>query len=193
MATDFYAPAVRFGMPGKLFAAPLGTTEPADETAAWGVGWIPLGYTSEGSTINYEITLENVEVAEELDVFARVTTGRNATIEVALAEVTLKNLRTVFNGGIIAGDGAAWSLEPPDLGKEQRIMLGWDAMPDVTDNDLRFVFRQCLQGGSIGMANRKGVEKQTLTANFQLEKPSDPTNIGAKLFKIMGAAELNPT
>jgi len=188
---DFQAAAVRFGKPGKLWAAGLTATEPVDEKTAWGVGWICLGYTTEGSVINYEITLDNVEVAEELDVFARVTTGRDASVEMALAEMTLKNLNIVFNGGIIpdaAQDGAAWEVEPPDMGDESRIMLGWDAYPDAADNDLRFIFRQCLQGGSVSIANRKGTELSTLPANFQLEKPAT----GKKLFKIMGAGALNP-
>lgn len=185
---DFNAAAVRFGKPGKLYIAPLGTTEPATAIAAWPAGWVPLGYTDEGSTLSYEINTDNVEVAEELDVLARVTTGRNASVEFALAEVTYRNLTLAFNGGVIAGDGSAWSFEPPDIGAEVRVMLGWDAIPTVASNDLRAVFRQCLQGGSISLENRKGATKSTISANFMLEKPAT----GAKLMKLMGSAVLNP-
>ncbi len=185
---DFNAAAVRFGKPGKLFIAPLGTTEPTTVTAAWGAGWIPLGYTDEGSAFNYEVSTDNVEVAEELDVLARVTTGRDASVEFALAEITKRNLNIAFNGGIVLGDGLAWSFEPPDLGTETRVMIGWDSMPVAANNDLRIIFRQCLQGGSIGLENRKGATKSTISANFQLEKPAT----GAKILKIMGAAVLNP-
>lgn len=185
---DFNAAAVRFGKPGKLYIAPLGTTEPATVTAAWPAGWVPLGYTDEGSAFNYEISTDNVEVAEELDVLARVTTGRDASVEFAMAEITYRNLTIAFNGGIIVGDGTQWSFEPPDLGNETRVMIGWDAMPTVASNDLRVLFRQCLQGGSLGLENRKGATKSTIAANFQLEKPAN----GAKLLKIMGSAVLNP-
>lgn len=185
---NFNAAAVRFGKPGILRIAPLGTTEPTNETAAWAAGWVTLGYTDEGSSFNYEISTDNVEVAEELDVLARVTTGRDASVEIALAEVTKKNLTIAFNGGVIAGDGLAWTFEPPDLGSEVRVMLGWDASPTVGTNDLRIVFRQCFQGGSVGLENRKGATKQTITTNFQLEKPAT----GAKLLKIWGAGALNP-
>jgi hypothetical protein len=187
--TDFHAAAVRFGKPGKLRIAPLGTTEPTGVATAWGAGWVPLGYTDEGSAFNYNINTDNVEVAEELDVLARVTTGRDASVEFALAEITYRNLTIAFNGGIIVGDDTAWTFEPPDLGNEQRVMLGWDASPDYATNDLRIVFRQCLQGGSLGLENRKGATKSTISANFQLEKPTS----GAKLLKIWGAAALNPT
>jgi hypothetical protein len=185
---DFNAAAVRFGKPGKLRIAPLGTTEPTDTTSAWPAGWIPLGYTDEGSVFNYEISTDNVEVAEELDILARVTTGRDASVEFALAEITKRNLNIAFNGGIIVGDGLAWEFEPPDLGSETRVMLGWDAGFNVATNDLRMIFRQCLQGGSIGLENRKGATKSTISANFQLEKPAS----GAKLLKILGGANLNP-
>ena len=185
---DFNAAAVRFGKPGKLYIAPIGTAEPADEKAVWGAGWVPLGYTDEGSVFNYELSVDNVEVAEELDPLARVTTGRDASIEFALAEITLKNLTIAFNGGPVVGDGLVWEFEPPDLGAEQRVMIGWDAYNAVADNDLRMIFRRCLQGGSIGMENRKGVTKSLIAANFQLEKPLD----GKKILIILGSGNLNP-
>ena len=185
---DFNSAAVRFGKPGILRIAPIGTTEPTSTTTAWAAGWVPLGYTDEGSSFNYEISTENVEVAEELDVLARVTTGRDASVEFALAEITKRNLNIAFNGGIIAGDGLAWEFEPPDLGNEVRVMIGWDANPNVAANDLRIIFRRCLQGGSIGLENRKGATKSTISASFQLEKPTD----GKKLLKILGGPTLNP-
>jgi hypothetical protein len=188
----FYGGAVRFGMPGVLRVAPIGTAEPLTEKAAWPAGWVSLGYTDEGSVINYELSSDNVEVAEELDVFARVTTGRDASVEFALAEMTYLNLQIAFNGGILpAGDqdGGAWEFEPPDLGSEQPVMLGWDALPDLTKNDLRYIFRQCLQTGSLGMENRKGATKSTIPVTFALEKPDS----GLRLLKVMGAGLLNPS
>jgi hypothetical protein len=187
----FYGDAVRFGMPGVLRVAPLETDEPAKVNDPWPDGWIPLGYTDEGSVINYELSSDNVEVAEELDVFARVTTGRDASVEFALAEMTYLNLNIAFNGGILeAGDqdGLDWTFEPPDLGSEQRIMLGWDALPDTPKNDLRYVFRQCLQNGSLGMENRKGATKSTIPVTFALEKPDS----GLRLLKVFGFQTLNP-
>lgn len=185
---DFNAAAVRFGKPGKLYIANVDADEPTTYNDAWPAGWVPLGYTDEGSAFNYEISTDNVEVAEELDVLARVTTGRDASVEFALAELTQKNLSIAFNGGIIVGDGLDWEFEPPDLGDEQRVMIGWDAAKDPVKNDLRMIFRQCLQGGSIGIENRKGATKSTITANFQLEKPAN----GKKLLRISGAGVLNP-
>lgn len=191
---DFHAAAVRFGKPGKLYIAPLEsapgvpTTEPGATDDAWPTGWVPLGYTDEGSVFNYELSVDNVEVAEELDPIARVTTGRDASVEFALAELTYRNLTIAFNGGIVTGDGMEWEFEPPDLGNEERVMVGWDASFDPLTNDLRMIFRRCLQGGSLGIENRKGTTKSVIASTFQLEKPLD----GSPLLKIMGSGVLNP-
>lgn len=186
---DFHSAAVRFGKPGKLYIAPLGTSEPTSVSSAWPSGWVCLGYTAEGSAFSSEITAENVEVAEELEPIAVTTTGRVSSVEVALAEITKRNLNIAFNSGtIVTPDGQNWTFEPPDLGDETRVMLGWDAMKDPATNDLRFLFRRVLQVGSLGLNNRKGAEKSTLSSRFQLEKPAD----GSKQFKIFGAGTLNP-
>lgn len=184
---DFNAAAVRFGLPGILRVAPLGTSEPTTYSSAWPAGWVTLGYTAEGSAFNYSLSSDNVEVAEELDILARVTTGRDGSVDVALAEMTRRNLNIAYNGGVVLGDGAAWEFEPPDLGEEVRVMLGWDAYADTGDNDLRFIFRKCFQSGSVSIENRKGATKSTIGVSFGLEKPT-----GAKIMKIMGASTLNP-
>ena len=70
-------------------------------------------------------------------------------------------------------------------------MIGWDAYPDIADNDLRFIFRRCLQGGTVTMENRKGVTKQTIAVTFQLEKPEPVAGVDVPILKILGAADLN--
>lgn len=192
---NFHAAAVRFGKPGLLYIAPLGSTEPTTVSSAWGSGWVPLGYTDAGSTFSYSTTVDKVEVAEELDPIAYTTTGREATIDVSLAEMTLKNLNIAFNGGLVSvaggtiGDSQNFYFEPPALGTEQRVMLGWDANPTAANNDLRFLFRRVLNGGSLTIENKKGTAKQLIVCKFSLEKPAD----GSALLKIFGAGStLNP-
>jgi hypothetical protein len=201
----FSTAAVRFGKPGALWVAPIGSAEPADEHAVWGTGWFKLGYTDAGSTFAYDITTANVEVEEELDVIATVTTARAAHVTAALAQITFQNLMIAMNGGILTSSdtGEAWTFEPPELGDEVRVMLGWDAYkgavtaavtgpPAVAagypQNDLRMVFRKVFQGGSVSMSNRKGNTKSTIPVDFKLEKPDN----GGRLLKIMGSASLNP-
>ncbi len=136
--------------------------------------------------------------------FARVTTGRNASVEAALAEKTYQNLLIAYNGGIIGapdaadgtpqfygttpGTGTDWEFEPPELGAEVRIMVAWDEVYEPANNKLRIIFRKVYAGGTVAIENRKGTTKSVIPVTFFLEKPDD----GKPVFKIMGAAELNP-
>lgn len=189
---DFHSAAVRFGKPGKLYIAPLGTAEPTTVSDAWPTGWVALGYTETGSTFNYNIETASVSVAEVLDVFAYTTTGRTASVVTALAEVTKRNLNLVFNNGVISGSGVGdssnWVFEPPALGAEVRVMLGWDANATAANNDLRFLFRQVIQSGQLSIANQKGAAIAGLATTFNLEVPAT----GLAVLKIYGAGALNP-
>jgi hypothetical protein len=166
--------------PGKLYIAVLGTTEPADLTTPWASispNWIPLGYTAEGSTFNYSVDSENVEVAEELDPVAVALTSREMNLDFALAEITARNLKTALNGGTITAGTGIVTFEPPDLGEEVRTMLGWES-EDATE---RWVYRKCLQTGGMEMSRQKGAAKATISCSFKLEKPTS----GAKPFKAI--------
>src|SRR5687768_9470760 len=106
--------------PGKLYIAVLGTTEPTDLTTPWesvSASWIPLGYTDEGSALNYSVDSEPVEVAEELDPVAVALTSRELTLDFALAEITASNLKRALNGGTITAGSGIVVFEPPDLGE----------------------------------------------------------------------------
>ncbi|MET8866536.1 hypothetical protein ABZW11_26660 [Nonomuraea sp. NPDC004580] len=166
--------------PGSLYAAVLGTTEPTDLTTPWetvSAAWIPLGYTEEGSTFNYSVDSENVEVAEELDPVAVALTSRELSLSFALAEITAANLKLALNGGTITSGAGIVTFEPPDLGEEVRMMLGWES----EDHTERWVYRKCLQVGSMEMSRAKGAAKATISCEFRLERPADATSFKAIL------------
>jgi hypothetical protein len=165
--------------PGSLYIAPLGTDEPTDLTTPWATvdpAWTQLGYTDEGSTFNYSVDSENVEVAEEVDPVAVALTSREVTVDFALAEVTAANLQRALNGGDITSGTGIVTFEPPDLGEEVRVMIGWES----EDGTERWVYRKCLQVGNTEMARGKGSAKATIGCSFKLEKPAT-----AKLFKAI--------
>ncbi|MFI7449539.1 hypothetical protein ACIBQX_18730 [Nonomuraea sp. NPDC049714] len=158
--------------PGKLYIAVLGTTEPTDLTTPWetvSAAWIPLGYTDEGSTFNYSVDSENVEVAEELDPVAVALTSRELGLSFALAEITASNLKRALNGGTITPGTGIVVFEPPALGEEVRTMLGWES-EDATE---RWVYRKCLQIGAMEMSRAKGAAKATISCDYRLEKPAE--------------------
>ncbi len=58
-------------------------------------------------------------------------------------------------------------IEPPDVGTEVRIMLGWDS-----DDELeRVIWRRALQSGNSEIARRKGADYAKFNAEFALEQP----------------------
>ena len=154
--------------PGTLKLNPtLGASEPVDLIAPWPAGWVEPGYTAEGSTFTNETTYEDVEVAEELDPISKAATKRGLTVAFALAEITASNLKRIFNGGTITAGSGCWYYDPPALGAEVYVMLGWEA------NDLseRWIWRKCIQTGAVEVTRGKAPAKATLPGSFQLVKP----------------------
>ena len=163
---------VRYG-PGKVYAGPVGTTEPTDLTTALNAAWVYIGYTDAGSTFTYTPSYENIEVAETLLPIAKVATGQEMTIEFAFAEITAKNLQYALNGATVTASGTGATsidkVEPLAFGAtETRIALLWAS--DAGDE--RWVYRRCLQTGAVGVARQRGAAKGTIPASFSLETPS---------------------
>lgn len=178
------APRVIHGLgPGQLRIAALGSSEPVDLATAWPAAWVPLGYTEEGSEFSYELATEPVEVAEEIDAISTVTTGRNITVAFASAEPTVENLKTALNGGTITTGVGIVTFEPPDLGTETRVMIGFE----TEDAKARYVWRQCFQTGTVSVQRRKGAAKATLPMEFAVEKPA----AGGRPFKVIQASTLS--
>lgn len=165
--------------PGKLFFALTGSPEPTDLAAAWAAAWLGLGYTDKGSKISIGSKFEDVEVAEELDPVKIMATGRNIMVSFELAEITATNLKRIQNGGTITAASGCVYYDPPALGQEQRCMLGWES----DDGQERWIFRQCIQTGSVDIQRQKAPNKATLPAEFRLEKPA-----GVQPYRVIEAS-----
>lgn len=169
--------------PGYLFWAVLGSAEPTDLTTPWDADWIPIGYTQEGSTFSYQPAFEDVEVAEELDPLDSIATSRQIQVSFSAAQVTAANYKLAMNGGTITLEGSApdqfLEFEPPALGEETTIMLGYES----EDHLERWVYRQCKQVGNIETARRKGADKGLVPMEFRVYAPST----GLKPFKFLNA------
>jgi len=164
--------------PGLLYWAPAGTVDPT--TAVTGsiisdtlpVAWKQIGYTENGSEFSYELTSEDVNVAEAFDPISHKTTGRSGTISFEMAEITAKNLVLALNGGTVTNSGtgatAMWTYEPPVPGTEVRVALLWQS----DDSLERWIFRQVFQTGSVTVGRRRGADKATVPVTFSLEIPA---------------------
>lgn len=151
---------------GLLYAAPIGTTEPASSSATLPSAWRALGYTEEGSTFTEERSNEGIDVAEEFYPVRYATTSISNAIAFAMAETTRQNLALSTNQGAAAANDAT-ALEPPAPGSEVRVMLVLD-----TQDAARWIFRQCFNGGTVEIVNRKAPDKRLLAVEFRLEKPT---------------------
>lgn len=165
---------VRVG-PGWLYIAPLDSTEPDDLTTAWetvDAGWVNLGYTDGGAEFVFDQTFEDINVDQENDPIAVLQTARSITINVSAAELTAANLDIAFNGGTVANPGGGLTtFEPPDTGDYTHVMLGFEPLDALE----RWVFRKCLQVGSVSIARRKAPDKALIPMSFRALKPADAT------------------
>jgi hypothetical protein len=169
--------------PGYLYLAPLGTPEPVDLIATWAAvsaAWIAMGYTDNGSQFNYQLNTSPVPVAEELDPISNTPDGRTMSVDFSLAQITATNLKTAFNGGVVTSASGCVYFEPPDLGTEIRVMLGFES----EDHTERWLYRQCFNGGQIQMPRQKGAAKAVIPVSFMLEKPAT----GLRPFRAIMAA-----
>jgi hypothetical protein len=169
--------------PGRLYKAPLGTTEPASASAALPSAWVAIGYTEDGTEIVTDITAEDVEVAEELDPIDTVQVRRVTTVNVQPAEMTVNNLATSL-GGEVTRTNDAVAYEFPDPEDIVAFMLVWDSNEDPTSDsgatNRRWVFRSVKPAGTVTTARRKAPQKALLPMALRANKPAS----GAAAIKV---------
>lgn len=180
MAAGGIPAAVKLG-PGRLYFAPLGTTEPTTASAALPSAWRPVGYTENGTQIDINITAEDIMVAEEYEAIDNVMVSRTVTLTVEMAEARKRNLLLATGGGAAGtDDGTPFELAAP--GSEVGVMLVWDSDLDTpTSSNRRILFRTAKSTGTISMQRRKAPQKSTIAATFNCVKP-DTTNGAVRFF-----------
>jgi hypothetical protein len=174
---------VRVG-PGKLYIAPVGSTEPTGLSGAWDAAWVRVGYTDEGSMFGFDQTFEDIEVEEEYDAIDTLQTQRSIMVSFAAAELTATNLQRALNGGTIETAGEVITFEPPAAGEVTRVAIGWES----DDAKERWVFRRCVQRGSVEIARRKAPNKATIPMEFRVTVPDG----GGAPFKALMAEDFGP-
>lgn len=141
--------------------------EPDDIDTPWDTDWVPLGYTKDGSEFVFDQSFDDIEVAEELEPIDVVQTSRVITVNFAAAEMTAENLSLALNGGDVSTAAGIVTFEPPDVGDVTRVRLGWES----DDGLERWVFRRCVQVGSVNIGNRKGADYANIPMSFRATKP----------------------
>jgi len=162
---------------GFLFWAPLGTAAPANTvvasvfTDAWPVAWIPLGRTSDGSKIDDNATVSQIESAEDYYPLAYRTTKREAQVSFNLMNFTATNLSRALNGAVATVTGTTTTtmtkVSGPNPVNEVPCMIGWENLA----GDARWIGYQCRNSGNISVQLAKAPNAATIAWTAMLEKP----------------------
>lgn len=83
-----------------LRVAPIGTTIPVFTASplAWDAAWKQVGYTKDGTKLDYNPTFTDITVDEEDAPIDKRLTGEKAVISANVAEATLDNIATAIAG-----------------------------------------------------------------------------------------------
>jgi hypothetical protein len=169
--------------PGLLYVGATTVADPVDATTALPTtDFRPVGYTDEGSSFTYETSSEDVTVAEENDPVRTVPTATTSTLAFSMAEMTWENLLLALNQGASAGTvppTAPTLIEPVAPGEEERVKIVWDS-----DYGSRWIFRKCVQTGSLTIDRKKAPDKGLLPVEFTCERPA-----GAAPFGVIPSAD----
>lgn len=119
------------GANGSLWAAPVGTTAPADQDAAPGAGWVDLGYASEdGVTVTDSKTLEKIPVWQLFYAARQIVTERDLALGFVLRQWNADTVKLAFGGGEVTEPVPAsgnYKFTPPDPEAidERSLLIDW--------------------------------------------------------------------
>lgn len=155
---------------GILYAAPIGTAEPASATATLDAAWREVGYTEDGSSFVTEVSSQDVMVEELLDPVRTVNVSRKSKLSFEMAQASRRNLILALNQGA-AGANTSAVVEPAALSAEVRVMLLW--VSEATGASASaFLARQCYNVGGLKIDRKQAPDKARIPVEFALEKPS---------------------
>lgn len=160
--------------PGWLYFAPVSFDETKITGPTVDLGTITdlvsVGYTEEGSTFSAAPKFDDVEVAEEIDPIDVVASGREMSVGFDCAEVTASNISKAFNGGTIVNAAGSVTFEPPASDDAPiHTAIVWQSFK----KDEIWIYRDCVQTGTMKMDRRKGANKTTVPLEFRVLKPAN--------------------
>ena len=153
---------------------------PADNgSGAWSTpaaGWVDVGYSEDGWTLEMDKTFEDIMVAEEVDPIGTFKTAQEVRLTGELAQAGMTNLQIALGGGTYtssdtnnyASDYA--SLIPPatDDFDEKSLLLVVDG-PAGADRHVEIP--RALNVGAFSMAHQKAPQKVVIATEFKVLKP----------------------
>ena len=166
---------------------------PADNgSGAWAAmasGWVDVGYSEDGWTLEMDKTFEDIMVAEEIDPIGTFKTAQEVRLTGELAQAGMTNLQIALGGGTFtssdtgnyASDYA--SLIPPatDDFDEKSLLLLVDG-PAGADRHVEIP--RAVNVGAFSMAHQKAPQKVVIATEFKVLKPKSVSQ-HTDLFRIV--------
>lgn len=120
------AGAVRIGITGELYSAPLGTARPTSSVSALNAAYIGMGYVSEdGVTEEPDDSVERIVAWQGATVVRSSHTESTATLSCTLIETKGKVLELYHKGSTVAATGAGqWKIDvkAPTTDRRQHVL-----------------------------------------------------------------------
>lgn len=146
---------------GEIYTAPVGTTEPTDETAALDAAFVELGLcTTDGLTFRDGASQENIFSWQRFQPIRVVLTEKNTQVVFALQQWNRETIVVAFGGGTVTEPTANhYKFEPPDPGDgvaELCIVADWHD----GDKDYRLVVPRASLGDTVETQFTRSAEAQ---------------------------------
>jgi hypothetical protein len=140
--TGLQTSQIRVAGTGRVLAAPLGTTAPANTTTAFAAAWLDLGYTDEkGVTFSKKDGMDKVRGWQSSTTLRVIDKEREVSVKFTLLQMNSTNLPLWGGGGaVVAGTGGEYTYTIGDTIVPFERMLAvefTDALYSVTQ---RFIF-----------------------------------------------------
>jgi hypothetical protein len=164
-----------------------------DGSNAWAdpaSGWLDVGYSEDGWTLEMDKTFEDIMVAEEIDPIATFKTAQEVRLTGELAQASQANIQVALGGGTITtGDGSNGyvsgynAILPPstDSFDEKSLLLIVDG-PSGADRHVEIP--RSINVGAFSMAHQKAPQKVVIGIEFKVLKPKSVSQY-TDLFRII--------
>lgn len=158
---------------GTLYTAALGTAFPVNAETAPAGAWSDVGFSEEGGAFEFDLTFEDIEVAELAEPVDTRWTEVEYRFVIALAQLSLENIKLSLNGGTIttiAGPPQRRTYTPPTVGGDAALAALFRFKNENGFNtDLQMPKVRNISAVSIPF--RKAPNKSIIACSFKLVTP----------------------
>jgi hypothetical protein len=165
-----------------------------DGAGAWAspaAGWVDVGYSEDGWTLEMDKTFEDIMVAEEIDPIATFKTAQEVRLTGELSQASQANIQVALGGGTLTtGDGTNGfetgfnMIQPPatDDFDEKSLLLIVDG-PSGADRHVQIP--RAVNVGAFSMAHQKAPQKVVIATEFKVLAPKGSVSQFQELFRIV--------